>query len=97
MSHEDPRPGRTYCTAVEDYDCLAPAGISTGAGAAGVPGVLRKDLFICGYCGEPVCLKCSTEFGDLGRSCDNHKPEELMDWLRLMARLKPPKKRKASA
>lgn len=53
-----PRPGRSYCCAVET-DCLAPAGIATGMGTAGMPGVRRADLYTCVLCGQPVCQNCS--------------------------------------
>lgn len=79
---DDPRPGRSTCTSVSTYDCLAPAGYRVGSGFASAPGVRRSDLHTCGYCGEPVCNNCKTDFADAGVACDSHSEDELLDWLR---------------
>lgn len=76
-----PRPGRSYCAAVENNDCLAPAGVRAGIGFARLPGVRRADLHTCGYCGEPVCHACSSDYGEAGWACDSHDPEDLLVWL----------------
>lgn len=78
--YDQPRPGRSYCSVVET-DCLAPAGYRSGAGIASADGVRRADLHTCGYCGEPVCQRCSTDYGPDGFACDSHDPAELLSWI----------------
>lgn len=74
------RPGRSYCSSVTSNSCEAPAGLSTGGGLAGLPGVRRSDLLTCGYCGEPVCRECSSEVD--GQSvCESHDEQELLWWV----------------
>lgn len=83
------RPGRSYCSAVESYECQAPAGFRNGRGSAGLPGVRRADLLTCAYCGEPVCAKCSDTmtppafFKDQTPVpvCLNHPDDEVAEWL----------------
>lgn len=82
MSTEAPRPGRSYCSAVDSYDCLAPAGMRTGMGHAALPGVRRADLLTCGYCQEPVCNNCQSEV-DGKPVCLGHDEQELVWWLGL--------------
>jgi hypothetical protein len=77
-----PRPGRSYCSQVTSYQCLAPAGYRTGSGSASVTGVRRIDLLTCAYCHEPVCKNCQSEFNG-EPVCEGHEPEELADWIGL--------------
>lgn len=84
--------GRSYCNAVESYDCEAPAGIRTGNGVGSLPGVKRSELYTCGYCDEPVCGKCSDVMTPPAffknqapvRVCLLHSPNELATWLGLV-------------
>lgn len=76
----DLRPGRSYCNDVSSGDCQAPAGFRTGGGFASSPGVRRADLLTCGYCGEPVCARCSSEV-DGKPVCLGHDEEELLYWM----------------
>lgn len=80
--YDQPRPGRSYCTPVDSYDCLAPAGFASGMGVGSCPGVRRADLHTCSYCGEPVCQNCSSDTSGLGRTCDTHSADELSDSVR---------------
>lgn len=80
--------GRSYCNAVEAYDCAAPAGFRNARGYAKSPGVMKSELNVCGYCLELVCTPCSSEMedpftGKPVRICLNHGEHELADWLRL--------------
>ena len=83
--------GRSYCNAVESYDCEAPAGYGNGRGSARVSGVHRSELHTCAYCSELVCSECSDETSPptflkrrgLVRVCLSHGAEELADWLGL--------------
>lgn len=79
--YDKPRPGRSTCSAVESYYCLAPAGVRVGNRVGAVNGVRRSDLHTCAYCGEAVCQECSSDYRDHGRACDSHSPEELLRWL----------------
>lgn len=83
------RPGRTYCAAVESYDCEAPAGFRNGSGWASSPGVHRDELHVCAFCKERVCGPCSTEFPGEGKVCNTHEDGELLDWIRQVERRKP--------
>lgn len=83
--YDEPRPGRSYC-AVVDYDCLAPAGLSTGAGYASLSGVRRTDLHTCAYCGEPVCERCSTEIKGQRYCTGMHRQDDLDEWVALAER-----------
>ena len=71
---------RGYCAAVESYECEAPAGYRTGMGSASAP--QQTGLLRCGYCGEPVCSKCSSEV-DGKPVCLTHSEAELLDWMGL--------------
>lgn len=81
--------GRSFCSAVESYDCEAPAGYRSGAGYFAASGVKRSDLHTCAYCCEPVCGPCSDTmtppafFKDQRpvRVCLSHSAEELSVWL----------------
>lgn len=71
---------KTYCSAVESYECEAPAGYRTGMGTASCPP--QAGLLECAYCGEPVCRKCSDVIDDR-TVCLSHPEDELMWWLNL--------------
>ena len=86
--YTSPRPGRSRCDAVTSYECLAPAGYRNASGTASVPGVRRSDLHTCGYCQEPVCHNCSTQYGDK-RVCDTHSEDEILDWVDLFTNDRP--------
>jgi len=86
--------GGHYCSAVEAYDCEAPAGYQVGGlggGTCGAPGARPGVLKTCGYCGEPVCGPCSTlmtppEFVEDQAPqpiCLTHNEHELAQWLGL--------------
>lgn len=80
-----------YCSAVESYNCEAPAGYRTGRGYAALKGVRKSELLTCAYCEELVCNECVTFMVPPAFFADqdpapvglDHSPEELADWLGL--------------
>lgn len=87
--YDQPRPGRSYCSQVTSYDCLAPAGYRSGSLLASAPGVRRMDLLTCAHCGEAVCKNCQGDFNG-EPVCNAHEPEELADWIGLTKAVLPP-------